>query len=76
MGFATTYVEAVIIVSAGVTTWWGGALAGAVVWVGIGALTAANTVLYEDRRAGLWLLYSAYQLVVLAGAGVLFALWR
>ena len=76
MGLVTTYVLAVIIGSAGVTTWWGGAVTGAVVWIAIGALTSANTILYEDRPVGLWLLYSSYQLVVLTIAGALFALWR
>ena len=76
MGLVTTYVLAVIIASAGVTTWWGGAVTGAVVWIAIGALTSANTILYEDRSVGLWLLFSSYQLVVLTIAGVLFAVWR
>ena len=76
MGLLTTYVLAVIIGSAGVTTWWGGAVTGAVVWIAIGALTSANTILYEDRPVGLWLLFSSYQLVVLTIAGVLFAVWR
>ena len=76
MGLVTTYVLAVVIVSAGVTTWWGGAVTGAVVWIAIGALTSANTILYEDRRVGLWLLFSSYQLVVLTIAGTLFALWQ
>ncbi|MDD9987535.1 MAG: DUF1761 domain-containing protein [Spirochaetaceae bacterium] len=76
MGLVTTYVLAVIIGSAGVTTWWEGAVAGAVVWIAIGALTSANTILYEDRPVGLWLLFSSYQLVVLTIAGVLFAVWR
>ena len=70
MGLVTTYVLAVIIGSAGVTTWWGGAVTGTVVWIAIGALTSANTILYEDRPAGLWLLFSSYQLVVLTIAGV------
>ena len=60
----------------GVTTWWGGAVTGAVVWVAIGALTSADTILCEDRPVGLRLLFSSYQLVVLTIAGVLFALWR
>ena len=72
MGLVTTYVLAVIIGSAGVTTWWGGAVTGAVVWIAIGALTSANTILHEDRPVGLWLLFSSYQLVVLTIAGVLF----
>ena len=76
MGLVTTYVLAVIIGSAGVTTWWGGAVTGAVVWVAIGALTSANTILHEDRPVGLWLLFSSYQLLVLTIAGALFALWR
>ena len=65
-----------IIGSAEVTTWWGGAVAGAVVWIAIGGLTSANTILYGDRPVGLWLLFSSYQLVVLTIAGALFALWR
>ena len=76
MGLVTTYVLAVIIGSVGVATWWGGAVAGAVVWIAIGALTSANTILYEDRPVGLWLLFSSYQLVVLTIAGILFAVWR
>ena len=76
MGLVTTYVLAVIISSAGVATWWGGAVTGAVVWIAIGALTSANTILYEDRPVGLWLLFSSYQLVVLTVVGVLFAVWR
>ncbi|MDD9987537.1 MAG: hypothetical protein OXQ31_14780 [Spirochaetaceae bacterium] len=46
------------------------------VWVAIGALTSADTILCEDRPVGLRLLFSSYQLVVLTIAGVLFALWR
>ncbi len=76
MGLVTTYVLAVVIGSAGVATWWGGAATGAVVWIAIGALTSANTILYEDRPVGLWLLFSSYQLVVLTIAGILFAVWR
>lgn len=76
MGLVTTYVLAVIIAGAGVATWWGGAAIGAVVWIAIGALTSANTILYEDRPVGLWLLFSSYQLVVLTIAGILFAVWR
>ena len=55
MGLITTYVPAVIIGSAEVATWWGGAVTGAVVWFAIGALTSANTILYENRPVGLWL---------------------
>ena len=46
------------------------------VWIAIGALTSANTILYQDRLVGLWLLFSSYQLVVLTTAGVLFVVWR
>ena len=45
-------------------------------WIAIGALTSANTILHEDRPVGLWLLFSSYQLLVLTIAGALFALWR
>ena len=47
VGVVTTYVLAVIIGSGEVTTWWGGAVAGAVAWIAIGAVTSGRS---PDRR--------------------------
>jgi hypothetical protein len=32
--------------------------------------------IFENRPKGLWFLFSLYQLVVYAGMGVVFAVWR
>ena len=76
IGFITSGVLSVIVLTADVATWWGGALIGAGLWIAFGALPAAYSVLFEYRPAGLWLLFSAYQFVVLAAAGAMFAMWR
>jgi hypothetical protein len=73
---AASYVLAVLIRSLGVTEWWKGLVFGSVVWVGVGASSLLTNSIFESRHKGLWLLFSLYQLVLYAGLGVVFTVWR
>jgi hypothetical protein len=69
-------VLALVIRGLGIETWWSGALAGAVLWVGLGATGTLTTNLFEGRNTGVWQLHALYQLVVFAIEGAMFAAWR
>ncbi len=73
---AASYVLALVIRKFGVILWWKGLLYGVIVWVGVGASAMLTNSLYENRPKGLWLLFSVYQLILYAGLGVVFAVWR
>lgn len=64
----------VAVVGWGLTVWWQGALFGAILWVGIGAIGMMTTAFFEETRPGLWLLYSAYQIIIYAVEGAVFTL--
>jgi hypothetical protein len=71
-----SYVLAVIIRSLGITEWWSGLIAGGVLWIGIGAAAMLTNSIFESEPKGLWVIFSLYELVMFAGLGVVFAVWR
>ncbi len=71
-----SYVLALLIRKWGVRVWWKGMLYGGIIWVGVGASAMLTNSVFENRPKSLWLLFSLYQLVVYAGMGVVFAVWR
>ena len=73
--FVSALVLNLIVIAFGVDTWYGGLAAGAVVWVGIGVTNTLTTSIFNETHVGVWGLFAAYQLVVAAAEGVLFALW-
>jgi hypothetical protein len=73
---AASYVLALLIRKWGVTVWWKGLLYGGIIWVGVGASAMLTNSMFESRPKGLWLLFSLYQLVLYAGLGVVYAVWR
>jgi len=75
-GFASALILDLIIIAFGVSTWWMGLIAGAAVWIGVGATATAYTSVFEGRPGSLWSIFFFYQLMVYAGEGVLFALWK
>jgi hypothetical protein len=69
------YVLNVLISGLGLNTWWWGAVAGAVVWVGMGVTGSLTFSIFNGPPIGSWLLFSLYGLVVYTAGGILFALW-
>ena len=73
---ATAYVLAVLVSALGVTTWWRGAILGAVVSVGVGAASALVNGLFMRASFSSWLLFAFYQFVLYTVEGIVFAAWR
>ncbi len=71
-----SYVLAVLIRSLGITEWWRGLITGAIIWVGVGSATQLTNSIFESRPKSLWALFTLYELVLFAGLGVVFAVWR
>ena len=69
------YVLNVLISGLGLNAWWWGAVAGAVVWVGMGVTGTLTYSIFNGPPLGSWLLFSLYGLVVYTAGGVLFVLW-
>ncbi len=74
--FVANLVLDLIILAFGVTSWWMGLIAGAVVWIGVGATSHTNSSIFEGRPWFLWTLFFFYELVVYAGMGLVYAVWR
>jgi hypothetical protein len=53
-----------------------GALAGAFIWIGVGATASYVSNLFEGRPRGLWYINAGYNLVVFVVMGAVFAVWR
>ena len=70
------YVLAHFVKFTGAETAGGGMLTGFWLWLGFVATTSLNTVLFEGRPLGLYLINAAYHLVGLLGTGALLAVWR
>ena len=64
-----------IVNGLGITSWYGGILTGAAIWLGIGAVATLTISLYEGRKISLWVLFAFYQLIVFAVQGIAFAIW-
>ncbi len=52
-----------------------GALAGAFIWIGVGATASFVGNLFEGRPRGLWYINAGYNLVVFMVMGAVFAAW-
>jgi hypothetical protein len=70
------YVLDLIIRRFGITEWYKGLGYGALVWIGVGAASSLSNAIFENKPYSLWLLYGLYQLVIYAGLGALFTVWR
>ena len=68
-------VLAVLINSLGISTWYWGLIAGAVVWVGIGFTGLVTTSIFNETKFAAVLLFGGYQLVVYLAEGLVFAVW-
>jgi hypothetical protein len=71
-----SYVLAVLIRSLGITQWWNGLITGAIIWIGAGSVALLTNSIFENRPKGLWALFSLYELVMFAGLGLVFAVWK
>lgn len=72
----TSYVLAHFVKFTGAETASKGAQAGFWLWLGFVLTTNLNTVLFEFRPLGLYLINSGYHLVGLLGMGALLAVWK
>lgn len=74
--FVLSLAIALIVKAFAVDSWWMGLAAGAVIWIGVGATGSLTSSVFEGRPTGLWVLNNLYQLVVSAGLGVLYVVWK
>ena len=74
--FVSCLVLDLIVISFGTGSWWMGLIAGAVVWVGIGASSTLTAGVFEGRPATLWIISFFYFLVVYAAEGLMFSVWK
>lgn len=65
-----------VVVSFGAQTLVDGIVAGALTFIGLGATLTFVYTTFEGPEEKVWLLYAAYQLVVFAIMGAVFAVWR
>jgi len=70
------YVLAHFVKFTGAETARAGVLTGFWLWLGFVATTNLETVLFESRPLGLYLINNGYHLVGLLGMGALLAVWR
>ena len=73
--WAAAYVLNLLISGLGLNTWWWGAVAGMVVWIGMGATGTLTYSIFNGPPLGSWLLFSLYGSIVYTAGGVLFVLW-
>jgi hypothetical protein len=74
--FVLAYVLAHFVKFTGAERARQGALAGFWLWLGFVATTNLNTVLFEFRPLGLYLINNGYHLVAMLGMGALLAAWQ
>jgi hypothetical protein len=70
------YVLAHFVKFTGAETAGTGALTGFWLWLGFVVTTNLETVIFEGRPVGLFLINNAYHLVGMLGMGALLAIWR
>jgi hypothetical protein len=70
------YVLAHFVKFTGAETAASGALTGFWLWLGFVVTTNLETVIFESRPVGLYLINNGYHLVGLLGMGALLAVWR
>lgn len=71
----SAFVLALIVAAFGASTITGGAVLGALVWLGIGATATLVYSVFEGPPLNVWALHVGYQLVVFVIMGALFAVW-
>lgn len=71
----SAFMLALIIAAFGASTLTGGAVLGALVWLGIGATATLVYSVFEGPPLNVWVLHVGYQLVVFIIMGALFAIW-
>src|SRR5215212_8419544 len=76
VSLVTAYVLAHFVKFTGAETASSGALAGFWLWLGFVVTTNLETVIFEGRPVGLYLINNGYHLVGLLGMGALLAVWR
>lgn len=64
-----------VVISFGATSMVDGITAGALTFIGFGGTLTFVYTTFEGPKESVWLLYSAYQLVVFAIMGGVFAVW-
>ena len=74
--FVSTFVLCLSIALIGITTWWLGLIAGAIAWIGFGAMTSLQSAATASWPYSLWLYGFLTQLLLYAGQGIMFAVWR
>ena len=74
--FISAAMLALIIGMLRLFTWWAGAGWGAAIWFAFGGTGLLTTGVFEGRKQSLSWLFIAYMVLVHAGQGVMFALWR
>jgi len=75
-GLIAAYILAAMIAGLRITVWWQGVAIGTILWLGIGATGTFTVGTFEASPRGAWMLYTLYQLVVYAGQGLMFVLWK
>jgi hypothetical protein len=75
-GLLTALVLAVVIEHYGAATISGGALVGALCWVGFAGATSYGSSLFSFKPKALWAIDSGYNLVSFVVAGAILALWH
>jgi len=73
--FVAAVVLALAVLAFSSAGFFGGMLAGGVVWLGFVATTSFTFSIFEGPKLSVWLLFAAYQLVVFAIEGGIFAVW-
>ena len=76
VSLVTAYVLAHFVKFTGAETAGGGMLTGFWLWLGFVLTTNLETVIFEGRPLGLYLINNGYHLVGLLGMGALLAVWR
>jgi Protein of unknown function (DUF1761) len=74
--YVTAYVLAHFVKFTGAEDARTGALVGLIAWLGFVATTNLNTVLFELRPLGLYLINGGYHLAAMLGMGALLAVWK
>lgn len=64
-----------VVVSFGAASFVDGLVAGGLTFIGLGATATFVYTTFEGPKESVWLLYAAYQLVVFAIMGGVFAIW-
>jgi len=73
---AMTTVMAYLITALNITTFVGGMILGAIIWLGFIGTITLGSVLWEMKSVKLWLLNNAYNLILMGAMGAALALWR